>query len=430
MAYQMRGGVSLSVADGQRLSRGIGIVRPTPPSSLHIALPDGDLPAVRVGDRVYRGQRLTVPTPEAAAIHAPEAGFVSRADTEITIELDGTDETAPSVVKVYKRLAECEPDEIIEKIRDAGIVCADGSLAADAISRAAGRVDVCIVDCVSDTAAGGLLSSVLNGTKIILRALGVRRGVAVAADDVGEIVRKLSSLCRKTKLIDAAIVKAKYPQGSQRRLVRAVTGREAVGDDPLSAGAFVVDAQTCAAIFDAFVTGMPQTKVVVTVCGRAANSPCHIETPIGVRISELIALAGGASDAPYDVIIGDVMTGVRVDPEAAYVEKTTRMVTLLPHDDRDTYGQPPVCIKCGRCAAVCPERLMPHYIYNCIIDGKAGAALRWGAERCVGCGLCTYICPGRAPVFSTIRSFVDGVRAADMKIEKDGGERGDDDGED
>ncbi len=393
-----------------KTSRGEGDLHRFEPKKL-VLYAGGDL-QVDVGARVLRGQ------PIAKGVFSPVSGTVADiADvpggTSVTVESDGEGALFPGLVKMHKKLAECSTEEIIGKIRDAGIVGMGGETGsvADRIADVIGKADVCIADCAGrepyvtcDMAA--LLerpAAVINGLKIFLRALGVRRGV-IAVPEGSAAAKKLTEMTKNSGMISVLATSRKYPAGDERRLVYSYTGRElAHGADTVSLGCVIFNIQTCIAVYDAFVSGLPCVSRVVTVGGDCFTGEYNVDVPIGTSFGDLIDAAGEMCAEPVLMLNGGPLRGIPCGADGT-VGKTTRAILLLSEktaggSDTDIS---PVCIRCGRCVTHCPERLMPNRIYDLIRDGKTEEAVAAGALHCVGCGICSYICPGKAPVTELI----------------------------
>ena len=392
MAYAMHGGIQYEYIDAMRAARGADVTDMAPSASLVLTLPENKRVLVRVGDRVLRGQ--VVAEADGILLHTPEAGFVSETTDAVRIECDGTDETAATVVKTNKRLQDCTREEIIEKLRICGVADSDGSSMAGRLESADGA-SVLITECIDDIAAASSPASIVNGMKILMFALGVRQGVIVCGDDIIDAAKKLSDICAKSKLIKVATVRAKYPQADKKRLAYAVTGRRAANE-------FVVSAQTCAAVYDAFVTGMPQTRRIVSVTKGKISK--NIRAAIGTSFAELLKFAGIEVGGGDVIVEGGLLCGHSVSPGDS-VGKTTRSLAVLASDNVYVRRGADVCIRCGRCVSACPEKLLPNYIVSYIRDGKEHAALSRGALDCDGCGVCSYVCPGGVPVADIITGF-------------------------
>lgn len=416
MAYAFRGGIFFT---SDKKTKDGTIERPAPPKTLLIPLKDVSRLTVPVGSRVLCGQLLALPQRGTAAIHSPVSGTVAAVEPEpfgvtVRIENDGTYELSPDIRKMDKKLADCTAEEIIDRIAVAGIVDSDGGEpVSEKLTQALGHVDTCIINCVATEpyiscdgrVAAEDPAAVVNGLKIFLRALGIRRGVIALSEGDPEVSKKIGGMVKNSRMISVVVCRAKYPQEDAKRLVYAVTGHELpAGADPSARGCVIFNVQACAAVYNAFVTGMPQTKRVVTVSGDCVRRPVNVEVPIGTRFSELLEYAGGTTREPDVILDGGPLSGHTASLNFT-VGKTTKALLLMSERMTDKYNGQPVCIKCGRCVSACPERLMPNYLYNYLRDGKTREAVDFGILSCVGCGLCSYICPGKAPVAELIADF-------------------------
>ena len=414
MAYVFRGGIYFN---NEKNTRSTTVDTPVAPAVLYIPLAEGQTPPSE-GSRVLRGQLLAPSNDGSPAVHSPVSGAVSETVTlygkqYLKIENDGKGTVSPDVDKMNKKLADCTAEEIVARIRHAGICDpADGAPTADKLERAVGLAGTCIINCAEaepyvscDLAvAASSPATVVNGLKIFLRALGIRRGIIAVPEGVPAITKKLTGLTRGRGMISVMTVSSKYPQGDERRLAYAVTGREpAPHADTVSVGCVIFNVQTCIAVYDAFVTGMPETTRVVSVGGDCVRRHVNVRVPIGTRFSDLTEYAGGLASQPSLILDGGPLRGVTATLDDV-VTNTTRAVLFFKRSAA-AGTESPVCIRCGRCVSMCPEGLMPNYIYNYLRDGKNERAVRRGALDCVGCGICSYICPGKAPVAELIAEF-------------------------
>ncbi len=418
MAYAFRGGILFK---DEKLKNERDTLASYRPDAVTLHIKHGELNVAALaaglgGRRVLRGQML------APGVHSPVSGKVTEVvpisgGAAVKIAADAEDEISPDAVKVHKKLADCTPEEIIARIRDCGIcdMGADGDPTADKLAHARGKADTCIINCAERepyvtcdlTTVTSRPNAVINGLKIFLRALGIRRGV-IAVPDVGtETIKKLSELTKKSGMVSVMTTSSKYPAGDERRVVYSYTGRELPpGADPTSFGCVVFNVQTCAAVYDAFVTGSPLVSRVVSVGGDCVKERVDVNVPLGTSFADLVKFAGGVVSEPALILDGGPLRGRKCTLDDT-VTKTTRALLLFSSKEagRQDADTDPVCVKCGRCVSLCPERLMPNYIYNYIRDNKANAAISAGALRCVGCGICSYICPGKAPVAELIAEF-------------------------
>ncbi len=436
MAYVFRGGIYF----GENRSRKAKIERVAPPEILRVPMPAYgsalSVPSVSVGDTVLRG--AVIGGGEAALpVHSPVSGTVTAIGEMklpdgstagyVEIKNDLAYTVSPDIKKCEKRLAECESHEIVDIVRSAGIVTEDGVPADGKISSAVGKAELCILNCVFDepyvSGAHRLLtenpSAVINGFKIILKALSLRRGIIVVGEGSSAVIRRLNFLLRRDKLIKVTPVRSKYPGGNPREIVYSVTGRELRRNEgPEAAGCVIFDALTAANIYSAFASGMPYISRVITVDGDAFARPRNLLVPIGMRFSDVIASLGGLKKEAALMLDGGPFRGNECEGDSAVVTKTTSALLAFTKGETESYSQPPACIRCGRCLNVCPAKLYPSSIYKYITEGKLERAIRCGALDCEMCGACSYVCPGKLPITESIRRMRAGAEASPEASEK------------
>lgn len=435
LAYTFRGGLRL---EEYKHTRGKRIETLPPPPSVsiplqqHIGAPCR--PTVAVGDRVLVGQVIgDVGAGLYCPVHASISGTVTAIEdrfapmgakiTNVVVENDFADEAAPTVKPFEKPLTDTSPEEIIAVIRNAGISGMGGATFPTyaKIESAIGRAERIIVNCAECEpficANHRLLlenpASVINGVKILLKAIGVREAILAVEDNKLDAVNKLESLVAGSKMISVRVLKTKYPQGDERQLIYALTGRELpAGKLPADVGCVIFNAETCASVFNAFAHGMPLIRRVVTVDGDCVAEPKNILAPLGASYADLIAFCGGLRRTPVRMVSGGPMMGRAVWDPATAVTKGTSAILVLSDRYEPKTGLPPVCIRCGRCVRNCPMRLMPNYIAQFSRAGEYDRAEAFGAMACVECGTCSYNCPGRLELTQDIRVAKNEIKKA------------------
>ncbi len=407
------------------------------PMSQHIGAPC--IPLVKVGDTVTVGQKigegekgLTCP------VHASVSGVVKAIEQRSTatggktecvvIENDMQDTPCPDLHPFPKPLNEATTEEIISVVREAGISGMGGAAFPThaKISSAVGKVDKIIINCAECepfiTANHRLLlenpSSVVNGVKILLKALGVRCAYIAVEDNKMDAVEKLEVLCEKSKMISVKVLETKYPQGDERQLVYALTGVEIPqGKLPADVGCVIFNAETCAAIFNAFVYGQPLIRRIVTVDGDCVKKPKNLYVPIGTSVWDMLEYCGGLVKTPNKLISGGPMMGQTQWDFEMPVIKSTSAILLL--SDKFNHGKEAgidaVCIRCGKCIRNCPMRLMPMYIAQFSKINDMESAEEYGAMNCVECGSCSYNCPGGVEIVQLIRVAKAAIRLNNQK---------------
>lgn len=423
MAYVFRGGIYFS---DNKITQNAKTERIAPPKRLKIPMLQSDckpaVPTVAVGMHILRGDIIGAPVnDDAIPIHSPVSGTVTdvgelllpngkqSAFVEIANDMQYT--LSSAVEKCEKRLADCEPDEIMAVVRNSGVCEPNGTPSHLLLRDAVGRAEYCIVNCVFDEpyVSGDYRIAlenpvaVVNGLKIILKALKLRRGFIAVGDSKTELLKKLTVLTRKDKLVSVIPVRGKYPAGGARELIYAVMGAElAEGKRPVDAGAVIFSSASVTNIYSSFASGVPFTARVVTVGGDAVAETKNIMAPFGTPLSELVDFAGGLKEKPTRIVLGGAMTGRELTGDFAnldsVVTKTTTALLLFSDKETDRYAEPPTCIRCGKCAAACPMRLVPSTLYKLSLEEKYEKAVKKGALLCEECGACAYVCPGKVPL--------------------------------
>ncbi len=437
MAYTFRGGIHVDEYKNTQKCRIETLPPPakvTIPLSQHIGAPAAA--CVNVGDTVTLGQKIgdVAEGMLGCPVHSSVSGTVKEIVKKtlptgavvdhVVIENDLLDTLSPDIHPTEKRLADVDPEEIISVIREAGIVGMGGAAFPTyaKIRSAIGKVERIIINCAECepfiTANHRLLlehpSSVVNGIKILLVALGVHTAWIAVENNKMDAVQKLEELVSDSKMISVKVMQTKYPQGDERQLVYALTGEEIpAGKLPADVGCVIFNAETCASVYKAFSAGMPSVNRVVTVDGDCIRRPKNLLVPIGTGAGDLISFCGGLSRPPKKLISGGPMMGfAQWDPDMPVTKSTSAVLVLSGRFGRTT-AQVPTCIHCGRCVNHCPMHLMPMYIAQFSQVGDLKRAEEYGAMSCVECGSCSYNCPGGVEIVQHIR-----VAKAAIKAEK------------
>ncbi len=383
-------------------------------------------PCVKAGDIVERGQVIGIVDGKLGClVHSSVSGKVVKIEEKkasngimirnVIIENDGENRLHPDIKPWGKELDDTTAEEIIEIVRKAGISGMGGATFPTyaKIQSALGKVEHIIVNCAECepyiTANHRLLlenpDAVINGLKILMKAFSLRTGMIAVEDNKLDAVQMLEETLGESTSIKVRVLKTKYPQGDERQLIYALTGRKlAAGKLPADVGCCVFNAETCAAIYNAFSKGMPLIERIVTVDGDCVKTPKNILVPIGTPYRELIAFCGGLTREPRKIICGGPMMGVAQWDIDATVTKGTSAVLALSKDAEKAFEQPFACIRCGRCVNNCPMRLMPSYLAMFSMQNKLELAEQFDILSCIECGSCSYNCPGRVPIVQYIRA--------------------------
>ena len=396
------------------------------PMQQHIGAPC--TPLVQVGDKVLRGQKIGDGEGLCVPVHASVSGTVVAIERRphptagsalaVVIENDFLNET---VAPVHPK----SDDEILHAIREAGIVGMGGAAFPGNVKAlgAMGNVDTLIANgCECEpyiTADDSLLRTkpreVLEGMMILHKILHPKHLVLAVEDNKQIAIGKIRDLSSEYPDIELRVLPTRYPQGAEKQLIQAVTGREVTpGKLPVSVGCAVFNVSTYAAIYRAVYLGTALTERIVTVSGEAINKPQNFIVPIGTPFRDLIEIAGGMNDKTERVISGGPMMGFAQNDLDAPVVKATNSILCLLKDENGA-AENPVCLRCGKCVGVCPMRLQPLYMYRFTNAGRLDELERLNLLDCMECGSCAFTCPGKLPLVEVFRKGKKMLREAKAK---------------
>ena len=400
------------------------------PMQQHIGAPC--TPLVSVGDRVLVGQKIGDGEGLCVPVHASVSGTVTaieprphvsgRMVNAVVIENDGQNEAVPAAEADLDNLTN---DEILHRVREAGIVGMGGAAFPGNVKAlsAMGNVDTLIAnacECEPYITADDFMlrtaaEDVLKGMRILKRLLNPGRVVLAVEDNKVEAIAKVRSLHKEFPDIELVVLPTMYPQGAEKQLIQSVTGREVKpGQLPVSVGCAVFNVSTFASIYRAVCLGLALTRRIVTVSGEAIADPQNFLVPIGTTFHDLIQVAGGLHDKTERVISGGPMMGfAQKDLNVPVIKATNSVLCLLK--DVNGAAENPVCLRCGKCVAVCPMRLQPLYMYRFQKAGRVDELQRLNLMDCMECGSCAFTCPGKLPLVETFRKGKQMVREASAK---------------
>lgn len=402
------------------------------PMQQHIGAPC--TPLVAVGDYVRKGQKIGDGEGLCVPVHASVSGTVAaieprphtsgRLVTAVVIDNDFRNETVVSEGSGLP-VDQLDNDAILHAIREAGIVGMGGAAFPGNVKAlsAMGHVDTLIANaCECEpyiTADDSLLRTsprdVLEGMTLLKHVLQPERVVLAVEDNKAEAIDEIKAILPEYPGIELAVLPTRYPQGAEKQLIQALTGREvAPGQLPVSVGCAVFNVSTYAAIYRAVRLGQPLTQRIVTISGEAIAEPQNFIVPVGTPFHDLIEIAGGLHDKTERVISGGPMMGFAQSDLAVPVIKATNSILCLLKDQNGA-AENPVCLRCGKCVGVCPMRLQPLYLYRFTNARRVEELQRLNVLDCIECGSCAFTCPGKLPLVETYRRGKQLVREANAK---------------
>ena len=253
---------------------------------------------------------------------------------------------------------------------------------------------------------------VVAGLKVMLQLFDNAKGVIAIENNKPEAIKKMKELVKDEPRIEVCELLTKYPQGGERTLIYAVTGRKVNSSMlPADAGCIVDNVDTVCAIYMAVCKTTPLMRRIVTVTGDAIANPKNFSVLLGTNYQEVIEAAGGFKQDPEKVISGGPMMGMAMFTLDVPVAKTSSAITCLTKD-QVAEMEPTACIRCGRCVSVCPENLVPQKMMK--------AAMKHDLEKfdgmeCVECGCCSWICPARKQLTQAFKEMRVAVRNSARK---------------
>ena len=395
------------------------------PLSMHAGAPAN--PVVQVGDTVKVGQKIG----EAAAfisspVHSSVSGTVTAIEERghatrgtclsVVIRSDGKN-TLDESVKPHKDLESLTPDEIVEIVKEAGIVGMGGAGFPTAVKlKPAKPVDTILLNgCECEpllTADHRVLleyaDDVIFGLKAILKATGAQKGVIVIEDNKPDAIALMKEKTAGCQQMEVVAARTKYPQGAEKILIKRGTGRMVPsGGLPADVGCIVSNISTTKAISDAIQKGMPLIQRVVTVTGERLKHPGNFVVKIGTNTRDLIDYCGGITgQGEVTVKAGGPMMGfVLTDTNVPIMKGSNGIIAV----DTDHAAEQP-CIKCGRCVDVCPMELSPLYFAKYADQENWQGMKDMHVMDCIECRSCEYICSSKIPLVAKIKAGKTAVR--------------------
>ena len=394
------------------------------PLSMHAGAPAN--PVVQVGDTVKVGQKIG----EAAGfisspVHSSVSGTVTAIENHghatrgeclsVVIKSDGKN-TLHESVQPNKDLDSLTPDEIVEIVKEAGIVGMGGAGFPTSVKlKPAKPVDTILLNgCECEpllTADHRVLlefaDDVIFGLKAIIKAVGAEKGLIVIEDNKPDAIELMKEKAADCSDIDVVVAKTKYPQGAEKMLIKRVMGRQVPrGGLPADVGCVVSNISTTKAIADAIQKGMPLVERVVTVTGEHVKNPGNFLVKIGTNTKDLLDYCGGETGEDITVKAGGPMMGFVLSDVNVPIMKGSNGIIAVDTD----YTKEQPCIKCGRCMDVCPMELSPLYFAKFADEENWQGMKDKNVMDCIECRCCEYICSSKIPLVTKIKAGKNAVR--------------------
>ena len=397
------------------------------PMLQHVGAPC--VPLVKKGDRVLVGQKIgDSDRPISAPVHSSVSGTVTDVRQivysngmevmAVEIKPDGLQELHDSVAPPVCT----DRESMLKAIRESGIVGLGGAGFPTSVklSPPPGKtIDILIIN---GAECEPFITSdyremmenpqyIIEGTKKVMEITSAGKAYIGVENNKQDAIDLLSSLVTDSDNIEVVSLPARYPQGGEKQLIYALTGRKVpTGKLPSDVGVLAQNVTTVSFIAQYFKTGLPLIRKKVTVDGSAVANPKNVEVLIGTPLREVFDFCGGFCDEPRKIIMGGPMMGVAQHSLDDPVLKQTN--ALLAFNERDAEKpKESVCIRCGKCVAACPMSLLPLYINLNVVRGKFEETAKYHVTDCIECACCSYVCPAS-------RNLVQSVRIAKAELRK------------
>jgi electron transport complex protein RnfC len=386
------------------------------PMVQHIGAPC--IPLVSKGEYVKLGQKIAdADSPLCAPIHASVSGTVTDIRPvlyaggfdvmAIEIESDGaqalSEQVAPPVLT--------DTASYIRAVRESGIVGLGGAGFPTSVKLVPPKpLDILVIngaECEPYITADYRImidrtQTVIDGIDAVMKITGVSKACIGIESNKPAAIKKFASILAGRKDITVMKLRSRYPQGGEKQMIYAVTGRIVpAGKLPFEAGVLVHNVATVSFIAEYLRTGMPLVAKTITVDGSAVRDPKNIIAPIGTRLRDIFEFCGGFTEDPAKIIMGGPMMGVaQFSLDTSVVKQTNALLALTGAEAR--IRPESACLKCGKCVDACPMNLAPLFINACVDKRRIEEALTYSVNDCIECGCCSYVCPASRHLVQSI----------------------------
>lgn len=393
---------------------------------VHQHIGQSAIPIVNVGDKVLKGQMIAKAEGFVSApVHAPTSGTVAAIENRmvphpsglkalcIVIDADGEDKWFP--LHKVENYTELDPSELRNIIRNAGIVGLGGAGFPSFIKLNPGP-DKCVetliingVECEPFITCDDLLmrtqaEEIIEGIKIIQYALKAKKSVIAIEDNKAEAITHIQNHIKNEPDIQVASIPTQYPAGSEKQLIKSITGKEVPKDGlAIHVGVIGQNVATTRAVYRAVAYGEPLISRIVTVTGDAVKKPQNMDTLFGTPFSFLLSECDASVDEIERLTMGGPMMGFSVTTFEVPVIKTTNCILAQTAATLPAQQTPMPCIRCGACAEACPVSLLPQQLYWYARADEFDRAQEHKLFDCIECGCCSYVCPSHIPLVQYYR---------------------------
>ena len=389
------------------------------PLSQHIGKPS--VPVVKKGDEVLAGQLIAEADGFVSAnIYSSCSGKVKAIEPHLTgaglmancivIENDGKFTPVAGMGKPVKSYRKLTPQDILQKIKEGGIVGLGGAGFPTHVKLAPkdpGAIRYFVAngaECEPGITCDDRLMTerpqeIVEGIKLVLKLFPNAKAVIAIEENKPRAIEAMTKAIEKEEKISLLVLKVMYPQGSERNLVYAVTGKYMPsGSLPADLGCVVDNVTTIHAIYNAVVKNTPLIEKGMTVTGDAVEKPCNLMVKLGTNVTEILEEAG-IKDNAKKVLMGGPMMGLAISSRDIPVVKTSNALTCMLTDPVEEAEKIQTnCIRCGRCTRVCPLGLVPQQMADAAERKDYERYVRFHGIDCISCGTCTYTCPAKRPL--------------------------------
>ena len=405
------------------------------PMSMSIGAPA--TPIVQVGDHVKMGQKIGEANGFVSLpVHASVSGEVTAIGTKVlllggpttivTIKNDFQDEWTE--LSPLGPVEEADPAKIVPAVQAAGICGMGGATFPAHVKLTVGEGKYCDTiilngaECETHVTCDHRLmieepQRIVDGLRAVMRALDVKRGVIAIEDNKPDAIDSMKRAAAGREGVEVMALRTKYPQGSEKQLIYAVTGREVPSKKlPLDAHVVVINVGTAKAIADAVIEGKPLIDRVTTVKG-CVKEHANLRLRMGTIVADVIGECGGYTEEAGKIVMGGCMTGLCAPNDQVVVTKGSNGILVFNEEDAKGYEENP-CIRCGRCVEACPIGLNPYRMKHFCDNGDLKGAEANDLMECILCGSCSYACPAKRWLTASFKSTKEAIMREARRAKK------------